>query len=260
MIPHGPLQGLNHLAAADPLADLNRQAFTSLIVHHRQKPDPTPIEELVRHKSMLQHSFFTEATGRGSRFKQARRRSCQWASKSVPVLGKQKCTTRRRGTLLRGNGGHDFPSFFGIRLAEAVIFESIAVALDVDHPRMVEKPVEDRRGDDRVAEELLPIAEALVRGQDRRAFLVPVRDELEEQIGLPAVDGQIPGLVDDDETGAVIRLALALGFLELADQRLHGREVDPDAVAAGLDRQGGGQMGLADSWRISDIMPIYLMS
>jgi len=92
-----------------------------------------------------------------------------------------------------------------------VIFESIAVTLDVDHPRMMEKPVEDGRGDDRVAEELLPIAEALIRGQDRRAFLVPVRDELEEQIGLPAVDGQIPGLVDDDETGAVIRLALGKG-------------------------------------------------
>ena len=126
------------------------------------------------------------------------------------------------------------------------------MVLDVDHLRMMEKPVEDRRGDDRVAEELLPIAEAFVRGQDRRAFLVPVGDELEKEIRLAAVDRQVAGLVDDDETGAVIGLALALGFLELADQRLHGCEVDPDAVAAGLDRQGGGQMGLADTWRAQE--------
>jgi len=131
------------------------------------------------------------------------------------------------------------------------------MALDVDHPRMMQKSIEDRRGDDRVAEELLPIDEALVRGQDRRAFLVPVGDELEKQIRLPAVHGQITGLVDDDETGAVISLGLALGLLELADQRLHGREVDPDAVAAGLDRQGGGKMGLSDAGRTSDIMLIY---
>ena len=133
-----------------------------------------------------------------------------------------------------------------------MIFEPVAVTLDVDHPGMMEKPVEDGRGDDRVAEELLPVDEALVRGQDRRAFLVPVGDELKKEIGLPAVDGQIADLVDDDETGAVIRLALALGLLELADQRLHGREVDPDAVAAGLDRQGDGQMGLPDSGRAQE--------
>jgi len=133
-----------------------------------------------------------------------------------------------------------------------VVFQPIAVAFDVDHPRMMQKPVEDRRGDDRVAEELLPIDEALVRGQDRRAFLVPVGDELEKQIRLPAVHRQIPGLIDDDEPGAVIRLALALGLLELADQRLHGREVDPDAVAAGLDRQGGGEMRLAHSRRAQE--------
>jgi hypothetical protein len=121
------------------------------------------------------------------------------------------------------------------------------VAFNVDHPRVMEQPVEDRRGDDCVAEELLPVDEAFVRGQDRRALFVAAGDELEKQIRLSAVDGQIPGFVDDDEPGAVVGLALALGLLELADQRLHGREVDPDAVAEGLDRQGGRQMGLSDA-------------
>jgi|GEM_PF-905183 hypothetical protein len=35
MILHDPLQDLDHLAAADPLADMNRQAFTRSIVHYR---------------------------------------------------------------------------------------------------------------------------------------------------------------------------------------------------------------------------------
>ena len=122
------------------------------------------------------------------------------------------------------------------------------MALDVDYPGVMQEPIEDRRGDDRVAEEFLPVDEALVRGQDRRAFLVPVGDELEKQIRFPAVDGQIPSLVDDNETGAVIRLGLALGLFKLADERLHGREVNPDAVAAGLDRQRCRKMRLAHSW------------
>ena len=65
------------------------------------------------------------------------------------------------------------------------------MALDVDHSGVMQEPVEDRRGDDGIAEKFLPVDEALVRGQDRRALFVPVGDELEEQISLAAVDGQI---------------------------------------------------------------------
>ena len=83
----------------------------------------------------------------------------------------------------------------GIKLlVEGMLFETITVALDVDDPGVMQEPVEDGRGDDGVAEELLPVDEALVRGDDRRALLVAVRDELEEQIGLPAVDRKIARL------------------------------------------------------------------
>jgi hypothetical protein len=50
VILHDPLQDLDHLAAPDPLAHVDSQTFTGMIVDYRQKPDPTPIEELVRHK------------------------------------------------------------------------------------------------------------------------------------------------------------------------------------------------------------------
>jgi len=109
---------------------------------------------------------------------------------------------------LRRRGRHDVTSLFG--LIEAVALEPTAVVLDVDHPGVMQEPVQDGRGDHGVAEQLLPAAEALVRGQDRRALLVPIGNELEKEMRLAAVDGQIPGLVDDDQAGTGIGLALAL--------------------------------------------------
>ena len=63
-------------------------------------------------------------------------------------------------------------------LCECMAFEPIAVSLDVDHLAVVEQPVEDGRCDHGIAEELLPVAEALVGGDDRRVSLVAVGDEL----------------------------------------------------------------------------------
>jgi len=65
--------------------------------------------------------------------------------------------------------------------------EPVAVSFDVHHPAVVEQPVENGGGDDLVAEQFLPVAEALVGGDDGGASLVSVTDELEEQVGLLAV-------------------------------------------------------------------------
>jgi len=62
--------------------------------------------------------------------------------------------------------------------------QPVAVAFDVDHPAVVEQTIEDGGGDHRIPEDLLPVAEALVGGDDCRAALIVVRDELEEEIGL----------------------------------------------------------------------------
>ena len=59
----------------------------------------------------------------------------------------------------------------------------------------MQEPVDDGRSDDGIAEEFLPVDEALVRGDDRRVFLVAVRAEPAEQIGLSAVDGKIAGFI-----------------------------------------------------------------
>jgi len=62
-----------------------------------------------------------------------------------------------------------------------VLPESVAVALDVDDLAVVQQPVEDGGGDHGIPEELLPVGEAFVGGDDRGASLVAVGDELEER-------------------------------------------------------------------------------
>ena len=49
--------------------------------------------------------------------------------------------------------------------------QPVALSTDVEHMAVVQQPVLDRRGDDGVAGELAPLAEALVRCQDDAAPL-----------------------------------------------------------------------------------------
>jgi len=88
-------------------------------------------------------------------------------------------------------------------------------------------PIQDGRGDHRVAEDLVPLAEAADRGQDQGPLLVTQRDELEEQMGAMPVDGDVADLVDDQELGLAVKLeplldaVLGIGPGQRGDQR-HG--------------------------------------
>lgn len=59
---------------------------------------------------------------------------------------------------------------------------------------MVQDAVQDRRGNDAVAEHLAPGAEALVGGEDHGAFLIAPADELEELVGAGLVDKETSAL------------------------------------------------------------------
>src|SRR5262245_25556819 len=107
-----------------------------------------------------------------------------------------------RGSL-RGLGGADEA---GLEL----VLQAIGIAPDVEGDGVVEDAIQDRGGDDPVAEDLAPAAEALVAGQDHRAALVAATDELEEQVGAWTVDGQIADLVHDEQTGDGVELELVI--------------------------------------------------
>src|SRR5688500_16912619 len=55
------------------------------------------------------------------------------------------------------------------------VLEPVAGPVDRDDVAVVQEPVEDGGGQDLVAEDLAPFAEAFVRGQQRRALLVAFR-------------------------------------------------------------------------------------
>jgi hypothetical protein len=74
--------------------------------------------------------------------------------------------------------------------------------------------VEHRRSEHCVAGESgVPTAEGEVRSEDHRAALVALRHDLEEQVGLLAVHGQIADLVDDQQLVGVDRVIDEAGMV-----------------------------------------------
>jgi hypothetical protein len=78
----------------------------------------------------------------------------------------------------------------------------------VDDVHVVQEAVEDGGGEDLVAgEDLGPVADVLVRGEDDRAFLVAGADQSEEEIRFLSVQGTEADLVDDKERVALQTLS-----------------------------------------------------
>ena len=77
----------------------------------------------------------------------------------------------------------------------AVLAEPIARSFDLDDDGMVQKSVEESRGDDGVAEHLAPFREAAIGGEDHGTPLVAGVDELEEQVSAAGRDRKVSDLV-----------------------------------------------------------------
>jgi hypothetical protein len=79
--------------------------------------------------------------------------------------------------------------------------QPVAVALDVDGRGVMQQPVEDGRGDDLVVEDLAPVREALVAGDDEAGPLLATDQESEEEASLRPREGQVAELVEDEHAG-----------------------------------------------------------
>src|SRR6266542_5020420 len=121
--------------------------------------------------------------------------------------------------------------------------------------RVVDEPVDRGGGDHRVAEDLAPLLETAVGGDDDRAAVVAARDEREEQVGRLALQGQVADLVDDQQVVALepaqlgLELVAVLRLLEPRDPFLGGGEGDAVAALAGLDRERDRAVRLAGAGR-----------
>ena len=104
-----------------------------------------------------------------------------------------------------GSGFFD-PDQSGLEL----VLEAVGVAADIQRNGMVEHPVEDRGGNQAITEDLAPRGEALVAGQDHGPALVAAGDQLKDQVGPLALDGQGTDLVDDQQLGHGVELEFLL--------------------------------------------------
>src|SRR5262245_42565644 len=177
----------------------------------------------------------------------------QWAA---VVNGKPKFPTCGKRTfptpgLLRGLGGADEA---GLEL----VLEPVGIAPGVEGDGVVEDAVQDRGGDDPVPEDLAPAPEALIAGEDHGAALVAAADQLEEQVGALAVDGQVADLIDDEQPGHgvdlefVVQAALGQRLRQGGDEDGGGGEQHAVAVFNGLEAEADREMGLPHARRAED--------
>src|SRR3954466_15003458 len=115
----------------------------------------------------------------------------------------------------------------------------------------MQQSVEERGGDDRIAEDLAPFREAAVGGEDHRTFLVAGVDELEEQVAAARSERQVPDLVDDEQRKAaevpdpLAQYALAFGLRERSNYIGERPEVDAATGLYCLDAERQAEMRLA---------------
>ena len=117
--------------------------------------------------------------------------------------------------------------------------------------RPVGQPVDQRLTQPRVGEDLPPLGERQVGGDDDRGPLGAIGDHLEQQLGADLGERHVAELVDADQLDALPaseRPAQGVGGAgldQLVDQGGRGGEAHPAALLAGGDAQPRGQMGLA---------------
>lgn len=154
----------------------------------------------------------------------------------------------RRGHLLGSGGATEEPGL-------PLLLEAVALAFDVQGGGMVQQPVEDGRRQDLVVEDLTPVDEALVGGEDEAGLLVAPAEETEEETRLLPGHGEGAHLVEDEDPGGHELLQLPFepvlhpGPGQASQERLQRQEEDPMARFRGFHPQGDRQVGLAHPGR-----------
>ena len=119
----------------------------------------------------------------------------------------------------------------------------------------MKQPIEDSRCQNLIVEDLPPVNEALVGGDDRGGLLVAPGQQPKEQTGFIPAHGKVAHLVDDQQLGIAKLLKLPLHPVlrpcpgQTGDQRLQAQEEHRMTRLDGFDPQGYGQVGLAHTRR-----------
>ena len=124
----------------------------------------------------------------------------------------------------------------------ASVFEPPAGVAGLDDVVMVGQAVEHGSGHLGIAEDLRPIGECQVGGDEQRGVLVEFADQVEQQLAAGLAERQIAEFIDDDEIVAQQRLgqpAAAPGGLLLFELVGQIDEVEEPASGTGADHRRG---------------------
>ena len=152
-----------------------------------------------------------------------------------------------------GQRGASFSRVVPLGRRSAPAFGPEAVAGDDDLVGVVRQPIQRGRGEERALEQVRPLGEGAVAGDDERALLVALVDDLVEVLGSGRVQGLEPEVVEDEQVGADVGGQAALvGAVGAAavEVRQHPRgrdEQDVEATTAGLVTERLGEVALADA-------------
>src|SRR5438876_5143115 len=84
-------------------------------------------------------------------------------------------------------------------LALLTLFEAIAVAVHFEDVDVVGQPIEQRAGQPLGPEHAGPLVERQIAGDDGRAALVALAEDLEQQLGAGRREGYIAEFIDDQQ-------------------------------------------------------------
>src|SRR6266545_5979598 len=135
--------------------------------------------------------------------------------------------------------------------AREPVLEAPGLAAGLDDVGAVGESVDDRLGEARVGEDLRPLAEGEVGGDDPRGALVALGDHLEDELGGAFREGEVAELIKDEELDAgvaadnALQLAPRLGLLELGGEAGEGCEAHAAALLAGADCERDREVRLA---------------
>ncbi len=139
------------------------------------------------------------------------------------------------------------------------VAEAVAASLDVEHVTMMQQPIEDGGGEDLVAgQELRPVLDAFVGGDEDRAAAVAIGDEAEEETRLGAGHGLEAHLVDDQKGDVEVLAPAQPGGREVGvgpqrgEQLLEAQEQHREAVLDGFHPQGDAEVCFPDARRTLD--------
>ena len=116
---------------------------------------------------------------------------------------------------------------------------------------VVEQSVQQRSGQNVVAEQFPPIAEILVAGQDDTAVLIPFRDQTEQQLSLLAVQLHVANLVNQQYSRAQVdpppafQASLQLSLLQIRNEVQEGGVINHHTGVQRFERQTNSQVGFA---------------